>query len=204
MRNGAPITAFGVGGETVVNLPNSSLDSLGQVAVGPDGRIALVGRTDLGSGFVEQGAAAVLSKNGALDLSFSGDGWTTWQHPGSDRTDFRAAAFQGDGKLLLAGRATDPLDDSDDEAFAIRLLANGGIEGEFGTSGVTWIELDDVAGGEELGAGIGLSTAGGIWLAGSTAVETTRGNLVYQPFAALLQNSYIFADGFERGTIGNW
>ncbi len=196
---------FGTAGETIVNLPSSSEDRLTQLAVGGDNRIAMAGRTNLSDGsFQTQGAVAVLRANGTLDTTFNGTGWKAWRRPGTDETLFLGVAFQGDKRLLVAGRADDPADFDDDEGLALRFLPGGAIDGSFGVAGWTLFDLDNAPLGEDMGVGVELATDGRVWLAGSTQVEVAPGETDYRPFVAMLQNRFLFADGFERGSTANW
>jgi uncharacterized delta-60 repeat protein len=203
-RDAVPDAGFGTAGEAIVDLPGSSADRFDALAVGPDGRIALAGDVDGASPVEEVAAVAVLRANGTLDTSFSGDGWTTWGRAGAERTDFRGAAFDGKGRLLLAGRASDPADPSDDEAFALRFGRYGGVDGSFGAAGQVYFAIDDVPQGEDMGTAAARAADGRLWIAGSTQVETAPGQSDYRPFVALLTNSLIFADGFERASTANW
>jgi uncharacterized delta-60 repeat protein len=196
---------FGAAGETIVNLPSSSEDRLTYLAVGGDGRIAMTGRTDLSDGsFTTQAAVALLRADGTLDPSFNGTGWRVWRRPGTDETIFLGAAFQGDRRLVIAGRADDPANFDDDEGIALRLLPQGALDPTFATAGWRLFDLDNSALGEDMGVGVEILADGRIWLAGSTQVEVAPGDTDYKPFVALLRNRYLFADGFERGSTANW
>ena len=201
-RDGELMTGFGTAGEHLLQVPDSS-SQLDFLATGPDGRLAVGGRTSSGTdGFALNAWAAVLTAGGDLDTSFGGgDGWMLYRHGDADESVFRGAAFQGDRKLVLAGSSYDNVED---DAFAVRLAANGSLDPTFGAGGRVDLSFDDDPVGEDLGTGVVVSGDGRLWIAGSTDVETAPGESDYRPFAALLENRYIFCDGFEAGTRSNW
>ena len=66
---------------------------------------------------------------GDLDLSFAGDGTSVIDLPGSTNEIANATVVQGDGKVVVVGRATVG---AETDFFVARLLANGSIDTSFG------------------------------------------------------------------------
>ncbi|MBP1642680.1 MAG: hypothetical protein H6Q03_1349 [Acidobacteria bacterium] len=205
-RDGALDAGFGSAGEARLDLSpsGSSTDAFSAIAVAPDGRIALGGRTDLDAATDWQGAVALLQANGQPDPGFSADGWRTFTVAGAQTTRARSVVVQGDGKLLVAGSHTDPADDGDDEGLVARFSRSGALDATFGSSGIRSLAFDHVPAGEDLATGVSVRPDGRIWVAGSTAVDDGFGDQHYRPYVARLVNSYVFADGFERGSRANW
>ncbi|MCE9550177.1 MAG: hypothetical protein K8R50_04100, partial [Betaproteobacteria bacterium] len=71
----------------------------------------------------------------ALDSSFGSSGIVRIGVPAGTEDKPTASALQRDGKLLLAGRRTEP------QAFVLRLLSDGTPDATFGQNGVALLEL---------------------------------------------------------------
>ncbi|MGE0639412.1 MAG: hypothetical protein AB7G12_07215 [Thermoanaerobaculia bacterium] len=198
-------TGFGVGGTATLDLSpaSESSDELTALRVGPDGRIWLAGRTYQIDPDTAIAALAVLTSQGQPDASFSGDGRLTFSVQGAGWTRFTKVAAQGDGRVVLTGGFEDPSLPGDYEVVAVRFGEDGNLDPGFGSGGVRAFALDSFPGADELGTAIDLRPDGRIWVAGWTDVGLVDDPL-YQPFVFLLTNSYIFADGFERGSTGAW
>jgi uncharacterized delta-60 repeat protein len=101
LANGTPDPGFG-GGDGVVVLPVGALgDQAHAVAVGPGGRIAVVGVAELPA-FRDTVGVAMLEPDGTPEAAFAGDGTTmvTTESEEDDRGE--AVAFQPDGKIVIA------------------------------------------------------------------------------------------------------
>lgn len=114
-------------------------DEANAVAIQPDGKIVVAGRTAEPASLSNPDfALARYHANGTLDTSFSGDGKLT--------TDFgvnssaRAVALQPDGKIVAAGGTESVLDDPDDFALA-RYLPNGSLDPTFSGDGLVTTEF---------------------------------------------------------------
>ncbi len=106
----------------------------------------------------------VVGRPGALDTSFSG-GKLMLPVGGGDDYAF-ATAVQPDGKILVAGRSAEHLQD-----FAmIRLERDGAIDPTFGTGGIV---MTDFAGGSDTIRAIALQADGKIVAAGVSTVAAT-------------------------------
>jgi uncharacterized delta-60 repeat protein len=118
---------FASGGEVAYVAFFGSDDVARDVAVGPDGRIVLVGVTGptITAGYI--GVARLLA-DGSLDSSFDGDGKAVIQGSGE------AAAVQPDGKIVVAGS-------SDGDFVVLRYDANGSLDPSFGSAGRAFVDF---------------------------------------------------------------
>lgn len=105
--------------------------TLTDMAVQADGRIVLVGRTDVVGGYL--GALARYDSEGRLDPSFGAGGKVTIDL-GAGSQGIRAVAQQADGKLVVVG-AGGPSGSSDTTFFVARYATDGSLDGSFGSGG---------------------------------------------------------------------
>jgi len=211
-RSGVPDPGFGTGGEAVVDYTpaGESYDDLTRISVAPDGRIVLAGATDLDAppgAFAYRGAVAVLRSDGTPDTSFSGDGRTSVAVFGYS-TLGTASVMQGDGRILLSAWTQDGPslfggDGPDGFGHLLRFARHGAIDTTFGTNGRVDFDWDLVPDGADGAGGVALAEDGRIWIEG--AAETpVSGGTAQRVWVARLANSYLFADGFERGSTAGW
>jgi uncharacterized delta-60 repeat protein len=127
--------AFGTGGLVQTSFTKGSNDEVAAVALAPDGRYVVAGRSapNLGQQFM---AAARYLPDGTLDPTFDGDGRVVLV---LDQLEARSAAgavlLPPDGRLVLVGYSGDWLVDTH---FAlVRLLPNGSVDLTFGANG--WV-----------------------------------------------------------------
>jgi uncharacterized delta-60 repeat protein len=110
---------FGDGGTVTTDF--GAADDAQAVAIQPNGKILVVGRTDFGDF-----ALARYNPDGSLDASFAGDGKLTTDFGGSDIA--RAVALQKDGRIVVAGQT--------DFAFALaRYERDGRLDTSFDADG---------------------------------------------------------------------
>jgi uncharacterized delta-60 repeat protein len=135
----------------VAGIDGGGADSVGGLALQPDGKIVVAGATTIGAG---GGSATVFrlspnggdgSLNGALDRSFDANGIALVD--GDDEEAATALALRPDGKIVLAGAAIAAGPTAD--ASVYRLLADGGpgpangaLDPGFGTAGTVTIDRD--------------------------------------------------------------
>jgi uncharacterized delta-60 repeat protein len=93
----------------------------------PSGRIYVAG-TILDSGTVADVQLMALTKDGAPDTAFDGDGKVSFGSPGVEDVP-AAVAVQSDGKVLVAG-------DSVTDLWVARFDATGAADASFGTAGM--------------------------------------------------------------------
>ncbi|HQW85721.1 MAG TPA: T9SS type A sorting domain-containing protein [Flavobacteriales bacterium] len=129
--------SFGTDGHVIVDV-DGSFEQFKEMAVMSDGRIVAAGHASYGGNtnpFVARFTAA-----GALDPSFSVDGWalgpdTNWYRPG----DYHGMALQPDGRIVCAGTARPSITDVQ-SILVVRYLLDGTLDPAFGTGGHTVVE----------------------------------------------------------------
>jgi uncharacterized delta-60 repeat protein len=143
----------------------------------------------------ESCAIARLRPDGALDLTFSGDGIVPLNF--EEGTNLHEVLLQSDGRIVAAGSIDADLQQLEG-FFLVRLLATGALDPSFADDGTRRVEFDLDSDGRDLAAAATLS--GGRLVAAGFAMEGGA------PQVALLRtaSTLIFADGFERGTAGAW
>jgi uncharacterized delta-60 repeat protein len=161
------------------------------------GRLAVVGAADAPS--VRRAAVAVLSPNGALDPTFSGDGKTTFLLEGTDHSNLTAAEWDGLGRLVAAAIVYDGANGPWDFG-AVRLQANGSFDASFGPNGSVVVPFDLAGSGGNDGAWALALQAGRPLLAG----DVQHSDDAFRPALVRLRTALIFADGFDTGTTLGW
>ncbi len=126
-------TAFGLNGMAWVAL-GAPTAMAAAIALQPDGRILTAGTVD-GLSSVAQMAVSRLMPSGAVDLAFAGgdglfaeDFAPTYGYAGA-----RALLLQSDGRIVVGGQAQKSVGDGDWDMALIRLLADGSVDGGFGS-----------------------------------------------------------------------
>lgn len=107
-------------------------DRAAGVAVQPDGRILITGTSCNGDILV-----ARYTTNGALDPSFSGDGWLCVDVAGGSSDSGEEVFVLGDGRILVAGS-------SGGDFALVRLNADGTLDPTFGNGGRATYDLGGV------------------------------------------------------------
>lgn len=103
------------------------------IAALPDGRIVLVGTTNIGAN--SDIALARYNPNGSLDSSFSSDGMLTMSlSPGEDKA--QALALQPDGKLLVLAASDTSITSKPPTLELLRYASNGDLDPTFGNNGI--------------------------------------------------------------------
>ncbi len=148
--NGAVDTSFGTGGKVSADF-SAAVDRAWAVLIQPNGGIVVAGHASISSplGADNEFAVARFTSSGALDTSFGTGGKVTTNIAG--RTDLaHAAALQGDGKIVLAGRVADGGGDNPDFGL-VRYNADGSLDTGFGVAGIvrevtanSWDEAADL------------------------------------------------------------
>ncbi len=149
-------TSFGSGGSVTTNL--GSIDEGFDVALQPDGKIVMVGRSGGPTGF--DFGVVRYDADGSLDTAFGTGGVV--------RTDFAGGAdyahgvvIQADGKIVVAGHAG--LANDNDFALA-RYNGDGTLDASFGSGGKV---TTNVAGVTDLGNAVTLQPDGKIVVVGA-------------------------------------
>ena len=161
--DGALDGSFGDGGIVTTGLDSGFLDFASDVAIAPDGKIVAVGIDN--SGPSEDFRIERYDPSGVPDASFGAAGTgavTTDFHGDTDRA--YAVAVQPDGKIVVAGHATDAAGTGNDFAVA-RYDVDGELDPTFGDDG-TGMVTTDIAGVADFAYAIALQPDGAIVLAG--------------------------------------
>ena len=159
--DGTPDNTFGTGGTVTTGFAPNSRDEGFDVAVQPDGKIVVAGRS-AASAVAFDFALVRYKVDGTLDPTFSGDGLVTTDF-GAGIATARALVIQLDGKILVVGDAEVGI--ATDFALA-RYNADGGLDTTFGSGGKS--TADFTAG--DIGNAIALLPDGRFIVAGQGAI----------------------------------
>jgi uncharacterized delta-60 repeat protein len=169
LADGSCDTSFGEFGITLIPFDRGgdNLDYANALAVDDLGRIVVVGSVDFDGPDVDMGVVR-LTPDGALDTSFSGDGKATisFDIAGFDDDAAQGVAIDGNGRILVAGRAFDSSGGGYDFAFA-RLMDDGSLDSSFGVGGRLAISFDLGGGNAEFVNDVAVWADGEIVAAGS-------------------------------------
>jgi uncharacterized delta-60 repeat protein len=194
---GVTTVAFDLPGGDFDDTPNA-------IAATEDGKVVVVGTAENSGPQVYSSAAiAVLRWNAQdeleLDPSFSSDGQLDFAIESVPYSYLEDVVVQGDGKIVVAGAATETGGDS---AMAVaRLTPNGSFDDEFNpdASGVQLIDFDQGSPYNDYAYRVDLQN-GRVVLAGTVDIA----NSIQSVGVARLLNSYVFADGFEAPQAPGW
>ena len=127
-------STFGVGGKVATSFPGG-LDTANDVAVQSDGKIVVAGSS--GSDF----ALTRYNTNGTLDATFGTGGRVNTDFPTGMGGLGNALVIQPDGKIVVAGQATDPTSPTNTGFALVRYNTNGSLDTSFDGDGrvVTFI-----------------------------------------------------------------
>src|SRR5262249_33644368 len=155
---------FGTGGKGTTSFGGSVGNEGDAMALQPDGKIIVVGTTDVGGGG-SNFAVARYNADGTLDTTFSFDGKVTTDFGGDDRAF--SVAIQADGKIVVAGASlTNPGDD-----FALaRYNPDGVLDHSVGTDGKV---TTDFAGNFDAAFGVAIQSNGKIVVAGKANIPVS-------------------------------
>lgn len=144
LSNGKLDPGFGEGG--IVILPvGAEADQARVVAIGPGGRIAVVGISDLAS-FRNAVGVAMLESDGTPEAAFAGDGTTVVQTESGEDDRGEGVDFQSDGKIVIADSTGAGIGDG---FTLIRLGLDGKPDSSFGGDGVVETPIPGEGGVEE-------------------------------------------------------
>lgn len=153
--DGSLDTAFGDGGEVITDFTEGE-DLAQAVALQPDGKIVVVGRTGEPDGGCCWFTVARYDANGSLDPSFGDEGWVRADFGDNGASDAQAVVVQSDGKIVAAGQ-------SGGDFAVVRYEADGDPDTDFGEDGQV---LTAFAGGA-YGHDMALQSDGRIVVAGN-------------------------------------
>jgi uncharacterized delta-60 repeat protein len=204
---GALDASFGSGGRQIAafDIGGTRNDVVRAVAVDPHGRVVLGGEVAWASGETVW-AVMRLQSNGGLDLGFNGSGFrldTFTCAPaacGVRRDYINALALQGDGRILVAGAAY-LFDTGNTDLGVARLLDNGAFDSSFSGDGKLTYDWNHGPGSDNDVANAVVVGADGRPLVAGT-IEYDFPDMDWGHLT--LANHYVFADGFELGSVAPW
>jgi uncharacterized delta-60 repeat protein len=162
--DGAVDNTFSADGKTTLDFAGAN-DFGRAMVLQPDGKILVAGTATETIGGVNF-ALARFNTDGMTDTSFSGDGKTAFDFAGANDSG-NAIALQADGKVLVAGTATETIGGNN---FAVaRFGTDGTTDSTFNGSGKTTIDFS----GSDSGSAMAVQADGKILITGST--QTTTG-----------------------------
>src|SRR5687768_15147288 len=125
---------YGADGRAVVNVnpSNGSYDSVGRGALLPDGRLLMIGTSELAASSDTELALVRLNADGTRDVSFGVDGVARFRDPVMRWSGGRHVILLPDGRFLAAGYARG----DDYRPRLLRFFGNGRLDRSFGTDGV--------------------------------------------------------------------
>jgi uncharacterized delta-60 repeat protein len=164
---------FGKRGKVLTNVvavEDGPEESARAVAIQPDGKIVVAGAT---GEYVSDFAVVRYDKNGRLDTKFGKGGKAVTDIMGLDVAE--AVSLQPDGKIVVAGYATD--ETAKDDFVVVRYLPNGKVDASFGDGGKV---VTNFMGGQDRAFDLALLPDGKLVVAGSAQVggewcQTTDG-----------------------------
>jgi uncharacterized delta-60 repeat protein len=162
--NGTLDATFGNSGKVTTDFGVAGVeDTASGVALQSDGKIVVVGTTDVTGNATYAFAVARYNTDGSLDTSFSADGKTTVSIRGSYDAG-HGVAIQPDGKIVVvgfAGGATDGF-------FGVaRLTTVGDLDSSFSGDGVATVDFGEL---HSNAIGVALQGDGKIVVAGSSGL----------------------------------
>ena len=169
-QNGTLDASFADNG-IVRSLLGMSFSQFYSVAIQPDGKVVAAGFA-ISSSNSRDMLIVRYQSNGTLDSSFGRGGLVTTHANGLSRAN--SIAVQQDGKILAAGYShVDPAaQTSDTYLTVVRYLPNGGVDADFGSSGVA-LSYVGVAGTSTMLVGLDIQPDKKIVTSGYTLVDST-------------------------------
>jgi uncharacterized delta-60 repeat protein len=149
--NDGALTAFDNGFQCVkvaFDLGSTNDDVLQDMAVGNDGRIVLVGSATQANTLI-YAAMARLEADGDIDNTFNGNGRLSIKgNYGHQRLALNGVKIQANGKIVAVGGADFDFDVALTTPVAVRVLASGAMDADFGLNGMAryTIQADDRSG----------------------------------------------------------
>lgn len=135
--SGAMDTSFSGDGFISIDFGNQNADQFRDLAVGPNDRIYVVGRSqESAPSPVVKSLLAVVTPTGAMDSAFSQDGLATFTFTGNANEPL-AIAVEPDGQAVVVGYRTIG---AKDVGLAFRVNSNGTLDNTYGSGGTRLVE----------------------------------------------------------------
>ena len=163
--NGSLDGTFSMDGKLAVALGAGNNESLGGLAIQPDGRIVVAGFVSMGSHY--DFAVFRLNSGGTLDNTFDGDGRLNIPF-GAGRNDYAADLALSGSTIMIAGSTCDANDENCNFAVA-RVDSSGVLDATFSGDGKQTTDF----GANDEARGIAVQADGKIVLAGPKEVGTS-------------------------------
>lgn len=146
LSDGSLDPSFGTGGIVITTIGPMD-DAISGIALQPDGKIVVGGSSWVnGSGYVAM--VARYDSTGALDPTFSGDGWRTENIGAGSEDRIGSIALQANGRIVATGVAQSS--GGDDDIALARYNTDGSLDTTFSGDGMLILPMgpgEDVAGG---------------------------------------------------------
>ncbi len=152
--------SFGIGGQVISDL-GTTYDRAQSVAIQPDGKIVVLGYTDVSTNFGFEFALVRYNSNGSLDTSF-GNGGKVITDISPNTNSKNSVVLQSDGKIIIAGSTYNGT--NNDFALA-RYNADGSQDISFGNNGKV---ITSIGSGDDYGRSVVIQPNGKITLAGTS------------------------------------
>lgn len=185
LPDGDPDPSFGVAGRASMDLAAGHDERVFDAAVLDDGSSLLAGWDWAANG----------SRSALVRVAPDGSSHQV-SHPGDHgvAATLIGVVVQGDGKVVVAGASLQG------QAYFVRLLPGGGPDPDFGSGGESHFLLDPTETSTDA-AFLGLDLSAGRPVAGGYVVRTPDPG---DSTLARVTSDYVFADGFERGSLRAW
>jgi uncharacterized delta-60 repeat protein len=139
LGNGSPDTEFGnATGIVLVAIGDGREAIANALVIQPDGKLLVAGHAS--DGGASKVMLARFNSDGSPDASFGSGGIVLTSVGDGDDVDASAVALQPDGRIAVAGHATDS---GGTDMMVARYNSDGSPDGSFGTGGVSLIPLGD-------------------------------------------------------------
>jgi uncharacterized delta-60 repeat protein len=174
--NGQLDDSFSGDGKRLQGFNNGPGDDFASaIAIQPDGRLVIVGRSDQGTG-IDFGIAR-FKPNGQPDDSFSGDGKQLQSFTnGPDDNAADDVAMQENGRIVVAGYSDQGFPGSAHDFAIARFMPSGALDQGFSGDGKRLQSFDNGAGNDE-GRGVAVQSNGRIVVGGYSNQAGAQGHV---------------------------
>ncbi len=161
LANGTIDNTFGTAGKVV--LPTTFVEVANAVALDATGKIVIAGMADYADATTSNFFVARLNTNGTLDNTFGSTGKKVIYVSINNNDEANDVKIDGNGNIIVAGRAYDYNNSGQDDMALVRLTSSGALDNSFGTNGVAIINF---AGSGDVAESIALDAGNNIYVGG--------------------------------------